>query len=218
MKEENLQVPVVKGSPFAAIVFGVVIGVVIFLLLPLSQLIEAKTNESSTMLASVEIPPPPPPPPMEEIKEEKVEEEKIEELENPPPPPSLAQLELSLNADFSDFAGPADFSMNFDVSGDLKDMIFDLSDVDQKPEVRTSQQPRYPPDLQRAGINGQVVIEFVCDENGNVRNPFVYSTTNPGFNDSALKAIRNWKFSPAVKDGQKVKSRVRLPLNFTIKN
>ena len=96
--------------------------------------------------------------------------------------------------------------------------IFELGEVDEKPVVKDDVPPVYPKELKAARINGRVVIQFVIDEEGNVESAFVEKSTDAGFEESALEALKQWKFFNAVKDGKAVKVRVRAPLVFKVDN
>lgn len=76
--------------------------------------------------------------------------------------------------------------------------------------------PDYPYELKRDGVNGVVTVVFSVDENGNVVDPEVQKSTNRGFDEAALKAIAKWKFRPARQDGVPVKSKLAIPLQFTV--
>jgi TonB family protein len=61
-----------------------------------------------------------------------------------------------------------------------------------------------------------VVIDFVVDEQGKVRNAIIVQSDNPAFDEPALKALRQWRFQPAIQDGRPVKIRQRLPMVFRL--
>jgi protein TonB len=77
--------------------------------------------------------------------------------------------------------------------------------------------PVYPPELKRNRVQGTVNVVFIVDELGNVKRPSIEKSSNREFNENALKAVRQWKFEPGEKDNKKVKTRVRLPLAFTLR-
>jgi TonB family protein len=74
--------------------------------------------------------------------------------------------------------------------------------------------PMYPYAMARYGIRGEVVIDFVVDEQGQVRNTVIFQSDNPAFDEPALTALRKWKFQPATRDGRPVKSSQRVPMVF----
>ena len=50
--------------------------------------------------------------------------------------------------------------------------VFDLSKLDQQPVARFQARPQYPFEMRRAGIAGEVVVDFIVDNNGDVQNAF----------------------------------------------
>jgi len=80
-------------------------------------------------------------------------------------------------------------------------------------------QPVYPPDLRRAGIEGKVTVVAVVDEKGDVIEATVAkeSEVEPWqFRYSAVVAVWQWKFRPAMRDGRPVKCRILCPLEFSL--
>jgi len=63
--------------------------------------------------------------------------------------------------------------------------------------------PTYPKTAAKNGSEGWVLMSYVVDVEGNVQDPVVEDFEgDKGFKRSALRAIQNWKFSPAMKDGE----------------
>lgn len=94
--------------------------------------------------------------------------------------------------------------------------IFDPSMLDQQVQPRFRVPPRYPYEMNRAGISGSVEVEFIVDANGDVRNPIVIRSTNREFEAPAIEAIQKWKFRPGRKSGHAVASRVRQEIGFNL--
>ncbi|MEO7415185.1 MAG: TonB family protein [Opitutaceae bacterium] len=74
----------------------------------------------------------------------------------------------------------------------------------------------YPTALRLTGTTGEVLVEFVVDTSGRVRDPWVVKTTHQGFSERAVEAVRSWRFSPGVRNGQVVNTRMRVPVYFTL--
>jgi protein TonB len=72
----------------------------------------------------------------------------------------------------------------------------------------------YPAALQRAGIRGTVLLEFVVDESGAVISVRVVSSPNSMLSDLAVAAVAKWQFEPGKRDGQPVAMRMHVPLSF----
>lgn len=86
---------------------------------------------------------------------------------------------------------------------------------DDPPTPLRTQAPRYPDALRKDGITGMVSISVTIDEKGSVAAATVTKSTNAGFDDAALEAVKQWKFKPAKKGGQPVAVTVVLPIRFT---
>jgi protein TonB len=72
----------------------------------------------------------------------------------------------------------------------------------------------YPPELRKAKIEGSVTLVFVLSEEGRVEEPRVENSSRPDFEKPALDAIRKWRFRPGEKDGQAVRTYIRVPMRF----
>jgi protein TonB len=95
--------------------------------------------------------------------------------------------------------------------------VFDISTLDQRPVPRVQIQPQYPFEMRRAGIEGEVVVEFIVDTNGDVRNPFVVRSSQREFEAAAIQAVSKWKFRPGRRGGRAVNtSRVQQLFSFKI--
>ena len=94
--------------------------------------------------------------------------------------------------------------------------IFDIGDLEKKPQVRKQVPPQYPMEAKMQKISGYALAEFIIDTKGNVIDVKIVDSSNRVFNNATIKAISSWKFTPGEKDGRVVKTRtrVRLPYNF----
>jgi len=94
--------------------------------------------------------------------------------------------------------------------------VFDISKLDQIPQAKFRAKPIYPFDMRRAGISGEVVVEFICDTNGDVLNAFAVRSTQREFEAAAVQAVSKWKFRPGRKGGRAVNTRMQQPISFTL--
>lgn len=77
---------------------------------------------------------------------------------------------------------------------------------------------RYPQDAIDNNAMGSPSVEITLDENGNVIDYSIGLNVYPALNDEAMRVVKLFEpeFLPAVKDGKKVKSKVRIPIVFRI--
>ena len=95
--------------------------------------------------------------------------------------------------------------------------IYDLRDLDQIPQpkgIRAA--PVYPTEMKRQGISGTVVLVFIVDTKGDVRDVRIVKSTNDKFNQSAIDAVSQWKFHPGKKGGRLVNVRMQIPISFNL--
>jgi TonB family protein len=84
------------------------------------------------------------------------------------------------------------------------------------PQVVKRVIPEYPWALRLSGNKGDVMLEFVVDSTGEVRNLMIIQSTHPEFEAPAIEALLKWKFKPAVVDGRPVNTRMRQPIQFDL--
>ena len=94
--------------------------------------------------------------------------------------------------------------------------VYDISKLDQPPRPKFQARPQYPRELRQAGISGQVVVDFIVDKDGNVRNAYAVNSTQKEFEASAVGAVSQWKFSPGRKDGRDVNTHKQVPIVFSL--
>ena len=94
--------------------------------------------------------------------------------------------------------------------------VFDLSKLDQQPVARFQARPQYPFEMRRAGIAGEVVVDFIVDNNGDVQNAFSMRSSQREFENAAIQAVSKWKFKPGRKGGRNVNTHMQVPIVFTL--
>lgn len=208
-----------KSSLAAGAVIGIIVSGVIFLAIPLTQMF-TEYERSSDEITAIDLAPPPPPPPPEDPPPppEPEEDSPPPEMDTPPPNLSLEQLEVALDpgtgvAMSGDFALPS-LSVDSTKLGGLE--IFDINDVDKRPNPVKQAPPIYPMDANRRGLSGYAQASFVIDKNGNVINVKVSNASDPIFEKPTIDAIRKWKFTPGEKGGQTVMTRAEVRIPYQI--
>ena len=85
---------------------------------------------------------------------------------------------------------------------------------DQPPKPLTQSVPKYPEEMRRFGIAGQVKVEFIVNREGRVINPVVVESENPAFDEEAVKAVATWTFEPGLKAGKPVNTKATISIVF----
>ena len=95
---------------------------------------------------------------------------------------------------------------------------FSLADVDSHPAVLRRTTPVYPESARRKRISGEVVLRFLLEASGKVSHLQVIRSEPAGiFDQASLAAVKQWRFSPAMKDGRAVPAWVEVPLQFSLR-
>lgn len=94
--------------------------------------------------------------------------------------------------------------------------IFNPEDLDRRPEPVLQPSPTYPFSMKREGLSASVLVEFIVDVDGRVREIIVVDSTHTAFNDAAIVGVGRWKFKAGVKGGRKVNTRMRVPILFKV--
>lgn len=74
----------------------------------------------------------------------------------------------------------------------------------------------YPPDARVEQVEADVPVEIVVDTGGRVTEATLLRRAGYGFDDSALAAVRRYRFTPAQKAGQPVRVRMRWVVQFRL--
>lgn len=76
----------------------------------------------------------------------------------------------------------------------------------------------YPPEAVKAERSGQVVVQFVVDEQGRTRDVEAVRTSDPIFDAAAKRVVMMMPWwTPGVDQGQPVRVRCTLPIIFTFR-
>lgn len=94
--------------------------------------------------------------------------------------------------------------------------VFDVSMLDQTPVAKFQARPQYPFEMRRAGIAGEVVVDFIVDTNGDVQNAYAIRSSQREFEAAAVQAVSKWKFKPGRKGGRDVPTHMQVPIVFTL--
>lgn len=92
-----------------------------------------------------------------------------------------------------------------------------LAALDEPPRLRDYVEPVFPPELTRPEDGmAEVMVDYVIDPDGRVRVPAVVTAFDIGLARNVLDAVRQWRFTPAMRNGKAVAVQVRQPIQFQI--
>ncbi len=76
---------------------------------------------------------------------------------------------------------------------------------DRPMQLKSGSGPIYPSAAKAEGVEGAVVVRYGVSVDGRVINARIDSAQPSGvFDEAALKAVRSWRYNPAIRDGSPV--------------
>ena len=90
------------------------------------------------------------------------------------------------------------------------------SSGDRKAKVIYRVEPEYPEDARAKKIEGTVLLGFTIDHDGLPQSIQVKRSLYPSLDQSAIDAVRKWRFEPALKNGQPVSMWVTVEVYFAL--
>lgn len=139
---------------------------------------------------------------------------------------SLGAIEAALSGaggGGSDFADALTFASGGRIGGtgkdgaiaeDKLDQAFSMAEIDQRPRVIFQAAPTYPAEMRAQKTPGFVEVVFIVDQTGRVASARTEKSSHPAFEKPAVDAVKQWKFEPAIKGGQRVQCKMRAPIRF----
>jgi len=86
------------------------------------------------------------------------------------------------------------------------------------PEAIQKVPPSYPPEARQANVDGVVFVQALVGTDGTIQDAFVAEGSGKLrlLEDAALDAVWQWRFSPAIQNGDPVAVWVGVPVRFTL--
>ena len=112
--------------------------------------------------------------------------------------------------------GPLDAPPATTTQAPVENKIYTVGEV-KAPVIIRRVDPVYPPALIRAKLPGKVAVHCVIDKNGRVTNAKVMFATMPAFGDSVLRALKDWRYTPASLKGEAVDCYLDLTVDFGVR-
>ena len=105
------------------------------------------------------------------------------------------------------------FAQNSDNLSEHIDTVINAQAIERVP-------PKYPMSAARSGQEGWAKVSFVIDKDGNVIDPIIQDSSGlSDFEREALKAVKKWKYSPAIQDGEPIEQcQMSVQMDFVLDN
>lgn len=95
---------------------------------------------------------------------------------------------------------------------------YSTGNVSLKPKVLRTFKVTYPEQAKKDRVEGTVRLSVLIDEEGQVKDVAILEGPGHGLNEAAQEALKNFVFSPAEKDGDKVAVRIVYVYRFRLES
>jgi periplasmic protein TonB len=87
------------------------------------------------------------------------------------------------------------------------------------PQLLYEAKPQYTPDAMRAKLQGEVLVQAVVMPDGTTQNVRVIRSLDAAFglDQEAVRAVRQWRFRPGMRQGQAVPVEITVAVNFNLR-
>jgi TonB family protein len=92
----------------------------------------------------------------------------------------------------------------------------EASKLDRKPRVINHTIAKYTDDAREKGIEGTVVLRFTVDHDGIPQSIQIKRSVYPSLDQASIEAVREWRFEPAMKNGQPVSMWMEAEMDFRL--
>lgn len=108
-------------------------------------------------------------------------------------------------------------AVNAHGAGGRADAVYRDGDVSNRARLVAGVTAAYPPDARAGELEADVAVEIVVDTAGAVTDARVVRKAGSGFDESALAAVRRYRFAPATREGRPVRVRMRWSVQFRLR-
>jgi len=126
----------------------------------------------------------------------------------------IAAVEIDANKQKRDLLA----QLNDEKMRELKEKLAEsekaYGDGDRKAKLIYKVEPEYTADAREKKIAGSVLLGVAIDHDGVPQNPQVKKSLYPSLDQSAIDAVRKWRFEPAIKNGQPVSMYITVEVYF----
>ena len=95
-------------------------------------------------------------------------------------------------------------------------VVYQPKEVSLKAKITLNAPPTYPAEARTHNVSGRVALTAVLCRSGRVTDIQVVKGLPSGLTESAIKAAKEIKFEPAVKDGEAVSQATQLEYGFNL--
>jgi len=99
------------------------------------------------------------------------------------------------------------------------EVVYEQGNGVSTPKVVRDVKPQYTSEAMHEKITGAVILDAVVKSDGTVDKVTVRKSLDRvyGLDDNCVRALKQWKFKPGMKDGKAVAVHIDVTMTFTMK-
>jgi protein TonB len=93
------------------------------------------------------------------------------------------------------------------------EQVYDLGPGITPPRIVKQVNPQYP-NNRGVRAEGSVIVGLIVSSKGLPKSPYIVKRLDKDLDQSALDAVKQWRFAPAQKGGKAIAVRISLEIHF----
>lgn len=102
------------------------------------------------------------------------------------------------------------------VAQDTDNGVYKIGPGITPPQLISKTEPIYTDEAQKAGVNSTAVISLILEKDGTPSNLQIVKSPGFGLDEKATEAVATWRFQPATKDGQPIRTVAKVEVNWRL--
>jgi TonB family protein len=98
----------------------------------------------------------------------------------------------------------------------VPDGVYRVGNGTTAPRVDSKVEPKYSEEARAAKLQGTVVLSVIVGTDGIVHDAQILRGVGLGLDENAIEAVNQWRFKPGAREGQPVKIRATIEVNFRL--
>lgn len=94
------------------------------------------------------------------------------------------------------------------------EQVYELTPDITPPRILRHVDPDLPANLKGVRVEGVVTLALIVDSHGDPKDPRVIKGLEKDVDESAIAAVKKWRFAAAKKDGRPVAVRISVEIEF----
>jgi TonB family protein len=97
-----------------------------------------------------------------------------------------------------------------------RNLVFRVSKNIEGPKLLFQIDPEFSEEARKAKVSGKTIVSMVVDKSGAIQDIQIVQPIGYGLDDQAVRAVEQWRFSPAMRNGEPVAVLINVEVGFRL--